>query len=139
MKKQIRNYWIMQKIKQPIMWYSKNRYAVAYMASTAYWIKNKECLLMMNDKTIYRKHFGNFRRCAGFNLTKEPVRRRSEPAAYIHLNLLSTAYGDYCSSRRQKLAVFFICWIFSEGQFPLLLPSVRGSVRNDFTPPWTKQ
>jgi hypothetical protein len=30
------------------------------------------------DKTIYRKQFGNFRRCAGFNLTKEPVRRKSE-------------------------------------------------------------
>ena len=32
------------------------------------------------DKTIYRKHFGNFLRCAGFNLTKEPVRRKSEPS-----------------------------------------------------------
>jgi hypothetical protein len=32
------------------------------------------------DKTIYRKKFGNFRRCAGFSLTKEPVRRRSEPS-----------------------------------------------------------
>jgi hypothetical protein len=32
------------------------------------------------DKTIYRKQFGNFRRCAGFNLTKEPVRRKSEPS-----------------------------------------------------------
>ena len=31
------------------------------------------------DKTIYRKQFGNFRRCADFNLTKEPIRRRSEP------------------------------------------------------------
>jgi hypothetical protein len=48
----------------------------------------------MNDKTIYRKQFGNFRRCAGFNLTKEPVRRRSEPStAYIHLKVLSTAYA----------------------------------------------
>jgi hypothetical protein len=32
------------------------------------------------DKTIYHKQFGNFRRCAGFSLTKEPVRRRSEPS-----------------------------------------------------------
>ena len=32
------------------------------------------------DKTFYRKQFGNFRRCAGFSLTKEPVRRRSEPS-----------------------------------------------------------
>jgi hypothetical protein len=55
------------------------------------------------DKTIYRKQFGNFRRCAGFNLTKEPVRRKSEPSTlYNRINLLSTAYGDYCSSRRQK-------------------------------------
>ena len=28
------------------------------------------------DKTIYRKQFGNFRRCAGFNLIKEPVRTK---------------------------------------------------------------
>jgi hypothetical protein len=32
-------------------------------------------------------------------LTKEPVRRKSGPST---LNLLPTAYGDYCSSRRQK-------------------------------------
>jgi hypothetical protein len=38
-------------------------------------------------------------RCAGFNLTKEPVRRKNEPSTP---NLLPTAYGDYCSSRRQK-------------------------------------
>ena len=59
------------------------------------------------DKAIYCKQFGNFRRCAGFrNLTKEPVRRRSEPSTlYNLLNLLSTAYGDYCSSRRQKIVV----------------------------------
>jgi hypothetical protein len=37
------------------------------------------------DKTIYRKKFVNFRRCAGFSLTKEPVRRISEPStAYTH-------------------------------------------------------
>ena len=49
------------------------------------------------DKTIYRKQFGNFRRCAGFNL--------SPLINLVHskdLNPLSTAYGDYCSSRRQK-------------------------------------
>jgi hypothetical protein len=32
-------------------------------------------------------------------LTKEPVRRKSGPST---LNLLPTAYGDYCSSRCQK-------------------------------------
>jgi hypothetical protein len=33
------------------------------------------------DKTIYRKQFGNiFCRCAGFNLAKEPVRRKIEPS-----------------------------------------------------------
>ena len=42
----------------------------------------------MNDKTDYRKQFGNFRRCAGFNLTKEPVRRRSESStAYKHTHI----------------------------------------------------
>ena len=43
---------------------------------------------MVNDKTIYRKQFGNFHICAGFNLTKEPVRRRSEPNHCIHISKL---------------------------------------------------
>jgi hypothetical protein len=57
---------------------------------------------------------------ASFNLTKEPVRRRSEPSTHsICLNLLSTAYGDYCSSRRQKPVEFetvgkkWTIWILS--------------------------
>jgi hypothetical protein len=41
------------------------------------------------DKAICRKQFGNFRRCAGFNLTKEPVRRRSEPSTlYNHITFI---------------------------------------------------
>jgi hypothetical protein len=35
------------------------------------------------DKTIYRKQFGNFRKCAGFNLTKEHARRKMNGPPYI--------------------------------------------------------